>query len=911
MFLGDAAMVVSALSLVLNLISSALSAGFVLRRRLGAVWLLVTAGLLVMAATEAVFLRALYLGEETLPPDVPREGLILAFSVLVFGGFSLTERWFRIRERLEARALLFRDVERALVGLLEEDRILDAVCRTLGEGKGCLGAWVGSKAPDGSIRTLLAAGCDADSLSSLSLRWDGAGYPLAPGDALRTGKVAVSGPGECDAALPRGKGRRKVRHVAAVPVRLHGEISLVLSVIIPSRRGLDPFETASLEALGGRLEAALESARRHEYFACAKRAYDEVLKAQRDGTVLVRGGVIVRANPAALSLLGYGDFASIEGKDAAVLVDESGQDGAEAAACLRTGSGDGGRRKWEVSARRSDGTTFPCEMAVTYLPRKGWHERYPNALTGDLGMVVLHDLSDHRLAYAEIARQRDFIATILRISGILVVQADPAGAILLFNGKSEETTGYPALRAVGKEMAALLVSAGHRGAWRRAFVEASMGKEVGRHEFPLQTASGEERQVLWNIAALRDGGGKVSSVVATGMDVTDRKSLERQITEMQKMEAVGTLAGGVAHDFNNLLTGILGNLEMAEALVSPDSPEGRAMAESLRATERAAQLVRQLLDFSRRSPIETRPTPIPPLLGEVRGLLSQSIDRRIALAVESPPSLPPVLADPGRIHQVLVNLCVNARDAILERIEKEGGGNGHIVVRGSEVVVDEEYLLAYPYARAGRFVLLEIRDDGNGMDEAVQRRIFEPFFTTKRLGRGTGLGLSTVYGIVKQHDGWINLESAPGEGTVFRVYLPVAHARPAAPALAPDPGAGGKGRERILVVDDESMIRDLATQVLGRRGYEVTTAVDGLEALDLFGPSGDRFDLVILDQTMPNLTGIEVLREIRERVPAAKVILSSGYTLPQVPKGVPFLQKPYRVETLARLVRDVLDHRQS
>jgi signal transduction histidine kinase len=395
-------------------------------------------------------------------------------------------------------------------------------------------------------------------------------------------------------------------------------------------------------------------------------------------------------------------------------------------------------------------------------------------------------------------------------------------------------------------------------------------------------------------------------------DIMEKRRLEKQVVEMQKMEAVGTLAGGIAHDFNNILTGILGNLDLARNVLPSASLAWLPVKESIRASERAAHMVRQLLDFSRRSPLERRALDLGKVAMEVADLFSQTIDKRIEVGIVSDPDLWLASADPNQMHQVMMNLCVNARDAIMERLEGEpegGTAEGAFRIRlvAGNARIGEEYCRMYPYARQGDFVVLSISDNGVGMDEATRRRIFEPFFTTKKLGRGTGLGLSTVYGIIKQHGGWINLESRLREGTTFHTYLPraVESAQEAAPVA--EGGHRETGKETILLVDDEEMIRSVAQQILEVHGYSVLTASDGQEAIDLYVRERERIDLIILDMTMPRLTGGDVLGRIRNLNPDARVILSSGYPSGESHIASAFLPKPYRAESLTRIVREVLD----
>jgi PAS domain S-box-containing protein len=501
----------------------------------------------------------------------------------------------------------------------------------------------------------------------------------------------------------------------------------------------------------------------------------------------------------------------------------------------------------------------------------------------------------------------------LDISGALVLQVSWTGEILLFNRQCEEVTGIAARDALGKKMWELLIEESARDLHRDAIRAVAAGRTTPPLETSIVTARAAPRTIAWNHAPLHDGAGAIVSVIVTGIDVTERRLLEKQLIEMQKMEAVGTLAGGIAHDFNNILTGILGSLDLARGFVPPGSAASAPIAEGIKASERAVQLVRQLLDFSRRAPAECRPVDLGSVVREVTALFSQTIDRRIGVTCSIADDLLPAFVDPNQVHQVLMNLCVNARDAIMESLEAEERSGRRpltgywIYTRAENVEVDDDYCRIFPYARKGRYIRLSIGDNGAGMDEATQRRVFEPFFTTKKMGRGTGLGLSTVYGIVKQHNGWINLESFAGKGTTFCAYFPEAAGGPEEVQASPDAVPSGRGKETVLFADDEELIRDLGRQVMEMHGYTVLLAEDGIRAIDLFMSNREAIDLVVLDLTMPQRSGMEVLRAIRNIDPGMRVVLSSGSPPAEPVPGTTFLPKPYRADTLAKVVRSALD----
>lgn len=397
-------------------------------------------------------------------------------------------------------------------------------------------------------------------------------------------------------------------------------------------------------------------------------------------------------------------------------------------------------------------------------------------------------------------------------------------------------------------------------------------------------------------------------MVGTLKDITNEREMEAQLRQAQKMEAVGQLAGGVAHDFNNILTGILGNLSLAMMHLGQGHPVKEFLRSAEQAGRRAADLTRQLLAFGRRSMSQPREVFLPSLVEEAVGLLRRTIDPRIVIYLEEPPSVWPVRADPTQLHQILMNLGVNARDAMPE--------GGRLVINLVNVTIDAAYCASKPYARPGRYVCLSVSDTGTGMDEATREHMFDPFFTTKEVGKGTGLGLAMIYGIVKQHEGWVTVDSMLGLGTTFRVYLPAVPEALIEPESGPwaEPKPLG-GLECLLVVDDDEAIRGFARQFLVSYGYTVLLARDGEEALQVLHAQQGRIALVILDLTMPKLNGRQVLQKLRTGGDRTPVILSSGYMadgavqdLIGLRQAQAFVAKPYTPEDLLRKVRGVLDH---
>ncbi len=426
-------------------------------------------------------------------------------------------------------------------------------------------------------------------------------------------------------------------------------------------------------------------------------------------------------------------------------------------------------------------------------------------------------------------------------------------------------------------------------------------------DLELRWRSRDER-VRWmylNASAVRDGEGRPIYLLAYLRDVTERKNLEAQLQQAQKMEAVGQLAGGIAHDFNNLLTAILGSTELLLADTTVADPRREDVQEISRAAHRAAGLVRQLLAFSRKQVMQPRLVNLNAIVQEMGGMLRRVVGERIALRLDLDPALGHVTADPGQLEQVLANLGVNARDAMPD------GGALTIAtanVSGPGLGSADDGLLP-----GGPLVALTVSDTGTGMDEHVLAHLFEPFFTTKELGRGTGLGLATVYGIVRQSGGHIQVASRLGEGSRFTVYLPRAEPaiRPAAPLVPADEPAPG-GSETVLVVEDEEAVRHLLCRVLRGKGYRVLEASNAEAAIVAASAAAEPIHLLLTDIVMPGLGGPALAAQLAADHPALRVLFITGYAPEAVERRAHLieagglLEKPFTADQLARKVREVL-----
>jgi PAS domain S-box-containing protein len=414
-------------------------------------------------------------------------------------------------------------------------------------------------------------------------------------------------------------------------------------------------------------------------------------------------------------------------------------------------------------------------------------------------------------------------------------------------------------------------------------------------------------QTVWLVTCglpLIDEKGNLVGYRGVDTDITKHRELEAQYIQARKMEAVGTLAGGIAHDFNNALTGIIGYGELLRRKIASDEQALHDLDEILRCGERAATLTRQLLTFARRQIIEPVNLNLNPLVADLMKLIGKVVGEHIEVKTSLEKNVPTIHADRGQIEQVVMNLCLNARDAMPE--------GGRLVVETEDVYLEEEYVRQNPYMKTGRYALLTVSDTGIGMDENTRARAFDPFFTTKGPDKGTGLGLAMVYGIVKQHGGFIHLYSEPGKGTAFKVYFPAIEAQPdAVPTIRREESLRG-GTETILLAEDEDAIRALIERTLKELGYTVLVARNGEEAIEIFRQEKE-IVLAVLDVVMPRKGGKEAFEEMHKQNPRLKVIFMSGYSANAIHDSfvliasTPFLQKPFGPTRLARKIREVLD----
>lgn len=443
----------------------------------------------------------------------------------------------------------------------------------------------------------------------------------------------------------------------------------------------------------------------------------------------------------------------------------------------------------------------------------------------------------------------------------------------------------------------------HKAAEVRGMFESLMpGVAVSVGERPHRKKDGTLVDVDVSVVGLQLGGVPVVHLVC--QDLTERKQLEQKYLHSQKMEAVGLLAGGIAHDFNNLLCVIMGYSELLLSRPGPGGRDSAELKEIRSAGVRASELTRQLLAFSRQQVLEVQELNLNDAVQNVRRMLARVIGEHVTVAVEPTADLPLVLCDPGQIDQVLLNLAINARDAMKD------GGRLTLATGSAELSEAEAAALEIP---AGRYARIAVRDTGCGITPEVRKRLFEPFYTTKEPGKGTGLGLCTAYGIVRQSGGAIEVASEVGRGSTFTVYLPLAAAKPRDKSAAPRPVGGARGHETILVVEDDPLVREFVVSILQRGGYQVHAATGPQEALKQFDGLSDQVDLLFTDLVMPQMNGRALAEMLTANRPGLRVLFTSGYTDDhEVRQGVitdelPFVRKPFTFDTLLAKVREVLD----
>lgn len=617
--------------------------------------------------------------------------------------------------------------------------------------------------------------------------------------------------------------------------------------------------------------------------------YRELMELAPVGIAVCSEGRLAFVNPAGASLLGAESEELIAGRPIAAIIEPHRLEAAQFR-MSRMLAGDRGLYPVEDVFLRLDGTPVSVEVTATPVPYKG----QPAV------QLIFTDITKRKFAEAE----RDRLVAAIEQVGEIVTLTDLEGFIQYVNPAFEKVTGFTREEAIGQHPRARSAGAQDQAFYEQLWQTTSSGK-TWHGTLVLDRKDGQSYTEDATISPVRDADGRIVSYVAVARDITAQRLLEGQLRQAQKMETVGQLAGGVAHDFNNMLQVITSYVEMALRKVDPAQPLHRYLLEIQRASQRSAEMTGQLLAFARKQPVSPKVLDLNVAVASSQKMIQRLIGEDIDLAWTPGHALWRVKIDPAQLDQILANLSANARDAI--------GGVGKLTLGTERATFDEAYCASHAGAVPGEYVLLAVSDDGCGMDQETVSHLFEPFFTTKGPGKGTGLGLATVYGIVKQNDGFINVYSEPGHGTTFKVFLPRAEEVTDADVAEAEAAVPRGGAETVLVVEDEAAILELARESLEQLGYTVLSARSPEDALLRSAALAGPIHLLVTDVVMPGMNGRQLAERLRAVRPGMKCLYMSGYTADVIAhrgvleEGVNFVGKPFSLKVLAGKVRDVLD----
>lgn len=558
------------------------------------------------------------------------------------------------------------------------------------------------------------------------------------------------------------------------------------------------------------------------------------------------------------------------------------------------------RKTAEIETKwlRKDGSMFDCLIRYALLD--------PESGSGAT-VAIVEDITDRKLAENALRQSEERYRSLVEntLDGYFICEI-PSARIIFVNQRGCDLFGYTMEEALNLSLWDTVAPEDHarlKERFKKRMERESLGQPDITYTGKRKDGSRFRAQVATSVVMFQEQ----AALQGVFKDITEQERLERQLRQAQKMEAIGTLAGGIAHDFNNLLQAILGYTQILTIEKEADDPERSKLEQIEKSAMRASELTQQLLTFSRKVESKLRPVDLNLEVKQVQKLLKRTIPKMINIELHLEKDLHVVNADPAQVEQVMMNLAVNARDAMPEE--------GNLLIETENIFLDEQYCRAHPGAVPGQYVCLSITDTGHGMDRETLDHIFEPFYTTKEVGKGTGLGLSMVYGIVKSHRGYIMCYSEPGIGTTFKIYLPAVEKedqREKTESVREAKKVPG-GKETILLVDDEELLRAVGKETLEQFGYTVLTASDGESALKYYSEKKGEISLVILDLMMPGMGGKQCLEQLLAMDPDTKVVIASGYsvngptkaTLEAGAKG--FIKKPFDLKQMLKVVRKVLD----
>ena len=840
-------------------------------------------------------------------PEFERSGKIA--SVLAVG-HDLTKRKQAECElrRLNRELRAVSDCNQTLLRAEDEQSLLKEICRIICDTAGYRMAWVGYAEHDAAktVRPVAWAGTEADYLTTVNLTWADTERGHGPGGtAIRTGEtVHIQDFATDPRMVPWREQALKLgyRSCLALPLKdRENKVFGLLLIYSAEANAFTPAEIQLMQELVGDLAFGITylrtQAQRERAEAALQRSeqnYREIFNATNEAIFLhdAATGRVLDVNDTMLRMYGFDSKEEVlSGGGEHILVNQPPFTMQEAHRRIRLAI-EQGPQVFEWLACRKNGESFWVEVSLR------------NSQVGGQGRVlaVVRDITARKAAEEERIR----LSTALDQTSESVVITDLAGMILYVNPAFERNTGYSRREVIGQNPRILKTGQHEPAFYQQMWATLARG-EVWHGRLTNKRKDGRFFEEEATISPIRDAAGKIVNYMAIKLNVTREVELENQFRQAQKLESIGQLAGGVAHDFNNILSGILMQVELLSMSENRTSEDWEGLDQIRADAERAANLTRQLLLFSRKQVMQPRNLDLNEVVTGLAKMLLRIIgeDVQLQLKLHSTPLL--THADAGMLDQVLMNLAVNARDAMLE--------GGLICVETSEKILDETCDKIHPDAAPGCYVCLSVRDTGCGIAPEILPRVFEPFFTTKEAGKGTGLGLATVLGIVKQNRGWLTVNSELGQGTTFQVFLPgiAAAAAPAATGTHDKPRGG---TETILLVEDEDSVRRSVRAILKRNGYTVLEAASGAEAFKIWEVDHAKITLLLTDLVMPaGVSGQQLAHKLQMDRPDLKVIYISGYSPEFAGRTIElrssenFLQKPFRPDQLMKTIRQCLDGR--
>ncbi len=790
------------------------------------------------------------------------------------------------------------ECNQALVRIEDEDVLIKKLCRIITEYGGYRMALVGYPVQDENktVKAVAQAGYEDDFLDTVSLTWADAEAGNGPiGTAIRSRDISLFKNIASDAypaAWREAAQRRGYGSAMGLPLSAGKELMGALAIYSSDAFAFDEKEIKLLKELADDMAYGIMTIRRRE----AQKAAEEALRRSQElyhSTLdnMMEGCQIIGSDWRYLYINDAAEKHNRRPKEellGRIMMDMwPGIEATEVFAAERRCMEERTAHHMENEFAFPDGASGWFDLSIQPVPD---------------GIFILSiDITERK--------QNDlFIKNIFESMGEGLVVVDPQYRILAANKeycrqvdlRLEEIVGrhcYEVFHHLDKQCAELGIEC-----------PSYLTFQSGRPYAAVHELKGEKGAPTYHEIKsypIKDESGEVRSVIEIITDITEKRKLEAQYLHAQKMESVGTLAGGIAHDFNNILSAIIGYGHVALMKMAEDDPQRLNIESILEAADRAAHLTRDLLLFSRKQVSERRPADLNEVVRKVEKFLMRVIGEDIECKTMLRDGPLPVHADSHQLEQVLMNLATNARDAMPE--------GGAFTVMTEQVALHEDFIAAHGYGKPGSYAMITVSDTGTGMDEATRKHIFEPFFTTKEVGKGTGLGLAVVYGIIKQHDGFVNVYSEPGKGTTFRIYLPIIGSIAREETAARQEEAPAWGAETVLLAEDDDSLRKLARTVLTQYGYKIIEAIDGEDAVSKFRENRDAIQLLLFDLIMPKMNGKEAYDEIRKIKPDMKVIFASGYALDIIRQkaaledGVRLIYKPIAPMELLRTVRSVLD----